>query len=76
MKVTIGTYELNITGKRTTDSKNNDDAVMNFLNELSCVYGDAATFNSCQGYAGIAKDYSGKDNQIYKFLDNKGLYNS
>lgn len=76
MKVIIGNYELTITGKRTTDSKNNEDAVMNFLNELSCVYGDASTFNKCQGYAGIAKDYSNKDHQIYIFLDRKGLYNS
>lgn len=75
MKITIGSFELSITGKDTiTDTKNNDKAVMYFLNELVIVYEDAARFNGCNGYEGKKEDYRNKSDAIYEFLRKKGAY--
>ena len=75
MKITIGQYELNITGKDTiTDTKNNDNAVMYFLNELVLVYRDAEFFSRGNGFNGQSEDFKEKSDSIYQFLHEKGFY--
>ena len=75
MKITIGQYELNITGKDTiTDTKNNEDAVMYFLNELVIAYQDAEWFARGNGFFGQAEGFKEKSDNIFQFLNEKGFY--
>ena len=74
MKIKFGEYELNITGKQTYEEKNNDMAVLYFLNELSIVYGDAARFNGGNGLQGFEKDFSNKSDALYNIVAEHGGY--
>ena len=76
MKITIGNYEVDIKAKKEYNSKMNQKDVEFLLNELCIVYNEAGTFNACQGYQGIAKDYHQKSNEIYKQLQDVGAYNN
>ena len=74
MKVTIGMYEVDVKVKKNYHEQNNIQYTLYFLNELCIIYREASTFNACQGYQGIAKDYNEKAKEIYEQLETAGCY--
>lgn len=74
MKVTIRSYELNITGKCKGEAKNNDEAVLYFLNELAIVYSAAAQFELGQGYHGMGEGFNIAANDAFNAVLEKGFY--
>ena len=75
MKIKIGEFEVEIKAKGIVSrEKYNEEDTQFFLNELSVVYQDAATFEDGQGYQAHARNYNTKSMNIYKKLCELGAY--
>ena len=74
MKVKINGYEVSISAKHMWQDKATKRSTLEFLNELSIVYGEASSYNKEQGYEQIAKDYRSTSNELYEVNSKHGLY--
>lgn len=75
MKIIVGEFEVEVKAKGIVSrEKYNEKDTEFFLNELSVVYQDAATFEEGQGYQAHARNYNTKSMDIYKQLLKMGAY--
>ena len=71
MKLRIGDNVVTITAK---NDYNIGQDTLRFLNTLCCVFGEASRFNEEYGFNAVAKEYRDCCNEIYEFLNARGLY--
>ena len=74
--IKIGDYEVSVTAKKEVPYFKDSvrETTIEFLNELSIVYGYAAELNQIRGYNCHAEDYKKKSDEIYNFLKQIGAY--
>lgn len=80
MKIVFEKYgavadEISITVKGYGKEKVTKKATLEYLNELSIIYHEAASSYTAKGLNALAKDAEEKSKQLYDLLNNQGLYN-
>lgn len=79
MKVTFEKYgvlvtEISITVKDSGKEKATKKATLEYLNELSIIYHEAANSYRAKGLNALARDAEEKSKQLYNLLNDQGLY--
>ena len=84
MKFTVGNYEIDVKAKFDHDTRNNREATLHFLNELSILYGERAELKTRLNAEDPRDYYTGKhgtiaqarrtSREIFEQLEALGLY--
>lgn len=74
MKLKIGRYEVEVFARELGNEYQNEKDALYFLNSVSIWASDAAALNRQQGYDGLAHSYMVSSKDIFKALEEKGLY--
>lgn len=69
MRLTIGSYEVEIKAKFKGDKRNSKEAVMYLLNNISLAYFDASQYYSKKGFTASAEMNEKKWRQIVDAID-------
>lgn len=80
MKITFEKYgvladEISITVKDSGKKKATKTATLEYLNELSIIYHEAANSYRAKGLNTLARSAEEKSKQLYNLLNDQGLYN-
>ena len=80
MKITFKKHdiladEINVTVKGYGKEKATKKATLEYLNELSIIYHEAANSYAAKGLNALARDAEEKSKQLYDLLNDQGLYN-
>ena len=76
MKLTVANYEIDIKVKKTWENRNNEEALMYFLNQVSIAFKEASEHMTENGYNALAEDYEEKSMDIYNVIKARGFYDN
>lgn len=76
MKLTVANYEIEIKAKKTWESRNNEQALMFFLNQVSLAFLEASERMEEKGMGALSEDYKEKWRDIYKAIEAKGFFDN
>ena len=74
MKLTIGTYEVEVKAHNYWKTRNNEQDTKDFLNHISLLMMKAAEMYAKEGYNGSYDMTDRESTEIYDFLNNLGYY--
>ena len=74
MKLMINGYEVTIKARGRWSKKASEKDAMEFLNDVSIWASESAKYNREKGYEGLAESYDKAGYEIYKALEDAGLY--
>lgn len=76
MKLTVANYEIEIKAKQTWENRNNEQALMYFLNQVSLAFLEASEHMEEHGKDALAEDYKEKWRDIYKAIEARGFFDN
>lgn len=76
MNLTVANYEVDIKVKHTWENRNNEQALMFFLNQVSLAFLEASERMEEKGLDALSEDYKEKWRDIYKAIEAKGFFDN